>query len=57
MVENIYEWENDYDGRYGSISTKTELPKWIEVFEKVKKSRDELVRLWLNNQTEKPVIK
>ena len=40
----------------GQFSTETEFPKWKESYEKLKKTRDELIEMWLNNQTEIPTI-
>jgi hypothetical protein len=40
----------------GKFSTATEYPKWKESYEKLKKTRDKLVKLWVNNQTEIPII-
>jgi hypothetical protein len=40
-----------YEGvLYGKFLTETELPKWVESYEKLKKTRDTLVDLWLEGQ-------
>jgi hypothetical protein len=48
---------SSYDIFYGKYLTETEYPKWKEAYERLKKTRDELTKLWLNNQTEIPIIK
>jgi hypothetical protein len=48
---------SSYNPMYGLFVTEFEFPKWKESYEKLKKTRDELVRLWLDNQTEIPIIK
>ena len=48
---------NKCDGTFfGKFLTESELPKWKAAVEKLKKTRDNLVEIWLNNQTEIPII-